>query len=291
MEKEFTRDSLYLQRKRERFLKIGIYTFLILTSLPILLGYIWLFTSSFAETLSYGIIPKSFTLKNWRFLSGESVADLPNVWLAFLNTLILALGVTTIVVGVSTPAGYAISRLKFKGRSSILAFTLILHAFPGITLLIGLYYILRSLHLLNSVAGVILARSGLFIPFGIWVMKGFFDGIPWDLEMSALVDGATRFQAWYKIMLPMVKPGIAAISIFAFITGWSEFIFVITFILNKMKWTLSGYINAIIGEYRFVDYGLMVAASVFYMIPVLVFFLFTQKYLMQVTIGGVKGGR
>jgi inositol-phosphate transport system permease protein len=109
--------------------------------------------------------------------------------------------------------------------------------------------------------------------------------------MSALVDGATRFQTWYKVMLPLVKPGIAAISIFSFISGWSDYIFVVTFILRKQSWTLAGYVNSAIGGFRFVDYGLLAATAMFYILPVLLFFIFTQRYLMQVTIGGMKGGR
>jgi len=201
------------------------------------------------------------------------------------------LGVTVIVVSVSTLAGYVISRMKFPGRSFLLASTLVLHAFPAITLLIALYYILKTLNLLDTITGVVLAKAGFFTPFGIWIMKGFFDGISWDMEMSALIDGATRFQAWHKVMLPIVKPGIAAISIFSFLMGWSEYIFVITFNRSYYSWTLTSYISAIVSDYRFSDYGLLAAVSLFYMVPVILFFIFTQKYLMEITLGGMKGGR
>ena len=121
-------------------------------------------------------------------------------------------------------------------------------------------------------------------------MKGFFDDIPWDVEMSALIDGATRIQALYKVLLPMVLPGIAAISILAFIQGWSEYLFVVTFIRSSGSWTLTSYINGAIGELGVTDYGFLSAASTFYMLPVLLFFVFTQKYLMRVSVGGMKGG-
>ncbi len=277
--------------KRVDFLKIGIYVFLILVSMPIFLGFLWLFIGSVSKNLTYGIVPQGFSLKNWRFLWKIPYPGYPDIWLTFLNTLFLAFGVMIIVVVVSTMAGYVISRMKFPGRSLLLASTLILHAFPAITLLIGLYYVLRVLHLLDSVIGVILAKAGLFIPFAIWVMKGFFDGISWDVEMSALIDGASRFQVFRKIVLPMVGPGIAGISIFAFITGWSEFIFVITFIRKPSAWTFTSYVNSVISDYRFADFGLLAATSLFYVMPVLLFFIFTQKYLMRITVGGMKGGR
>jgi len=285
-------DPVVRGEKREvDFLKIGIYAFLFLASLPIFLGFLWLFIGSVSKSLTYGIIPEGFSLRNWRFLWKIPYPGYPDVWLTLLNTLFLAFGVMIIVVAVSTMAGYVISRMKFPGRSFLLASTLILHAFPAITLLIGLYYVLRVLNLLDSVMGVILAKAGLFIPFAIWIMKGFFDGVSWDMEMSALIDGASRFQVFRKIMLPMVGPGIAGISIFAFITGWSEFIFVITFIRKPSAWTLTSYVNSIIGDFRFVDFGLLAAISLFYVMPVLLFFIFTQKYLMQITVGGLKGGR
>lgn len=275
----------------QKKLKIGIYIFLVLVTLPIFLGYFWLLMGSFSENL-IGFIPKEgFTLENWSFLWNPPQPHWPNIWKTFLNTLYLALGVTIITVFTSVLAAYVLSRMKFPGRSFIMASTLILHAFPAITLLIALYYILRMLGLLNSLLGVMFVRAGFMVPFCIWVMKGFFDEIPWDVERAALVDGATRLQAWYKVMLPLVKPGIAAISIFAFLYGWAEYIFVVTFIRDTSAWTLTSYINAIISNYRFTNYGVLAATSLFYMVPVILFFIFTQRYLMKMTIGGMKGGQ
>lgn len=276
---------------QERVVKVLFYSFLFITALPIIVGYLWLFSNSFSETLIYSLIPERLTLKNWSFLWRPPSPYYPSLWRTFGNTLVLALGMVVTVVGISTPAAYALSRMKFPGRLGLLAGTLILHSFPGVTLLISLYYVLRTLGLLNNVIGVFLVKAGLMMPFAIWVMKGFFDSIPWDVECAALVDGATRFQTWYKVMLPQVKPGIGAVSVFAFLSGWSEYIYVITFVQDKRSWTLSSYVNSIIGDYRFLDYGLLAATGLFYMLPVLLFFLFAQKYLLRVSIGGTKGGR
>ncbi|HAJ33215.1 MAG TPA: carbohydrate ABC transporter permease [Candidatus Atribacteria bacterium] len=294
MFKKSNNEKINRRKRKVNFRELGIIIFLTIISIGIVMGYFWLFAGSFSGELVYGIFPKSFTLKNWRFLWENPFPenpDWPSIWPILLNTLYLGLGVTIIVVSVSTLAAYVISRMKFPGRSFLLASTLILHAFPAITLLIALYYILKTLNLLDTITGVVLAKAGFFIPFGIWIMKGFFDGISWDMEMSALIDGATRFQAWHKVMLPIVKPGIAAISIFSFLMGWSEYIFVITFNRSYSSWTLTSYISAILSDYRFSDYGLLAAVSLFYMVPVILFFIFTQKYLMKITLGGMKGGR
>ncbi|HDP36282.1 MAG TPA: carbohydrate ABC transporter permease [Candidatus Atribacteria bacterium] len=294
MFKKSNNEKINRRKRQVNFREVGIFVFLIIISVGIVLGYFWLFAGSFSGELVYGIIPKGFSLKSWRFLWENPFPenpDWPSIWPILFNTLYLGLGVTVIVVSVSTLAGYVISRMKFPGRSFLLASTLVLHAFPAITLLIALYYILKTLNLLDTITGVVLAKAGFFTPFGIWIMKGFFDGISWDMEMSALIDGATRFQAWHKVMLPIVKPGIAAISIFSFLMGWSEYIFVITFNRSYYSWTLTSYISAIVSDYRFSDYGLLAAVSLFYMVPVILFFIFTQKYLMEITLGGMKGGR
>ncbi|HEY8497402.1 MAG TPA: carbohydrate ABC transporter permease [Limnochordales bacterium] len=284
------RETARRERRQQRLLSVVIYAFLILVSLPLIIGYGWLVLNSFSTELAYGVWPSGFTTKHWRFLFQPPSPYYPDLWRTTWNTVLLAIGMTVTVVAVATPTGYVLSRMNFRGRSAFLALTLVLHAFPGITLLIATYYVLRFLGLLNSIPGVFLVKAALMLPLGIWVMKGFYDGISWDVEMSALVDGASRIQTWYKVMLPQVMPGIASISIFSFIYGWSEYIYVITFIQDKNAWTLASYINAIVGDYRFLDYGLLSATALFYIAPVLLFFIFTQKYLMKVTIGGTKGG-
>lgn len=282
-------------RRRERLTQAAIYAVLTAISLPILVPYIWLLAAAFSERVSYGILPSGFTLKNWRFLwvanlgfvSGTA-GRLPNIWQVVANSLVLAVGTAVVVVVVSTLAGYFVSRHAFPRRAGFLKTALALQAFPGITLLVALFILLRTLNLLNSVLGVILVISALHLPFALFVMKGFFDGIPWDIEMSALIDGASRLQAWYRVLLPQVRNGIGAVAMFSFLWGWTDYIYVLTFVLRRSSWTMALYLNAVIGEYRFVDYGLMAAVGVFYMIPSLLFFLFTQRQLLQITIGGTK---
>ncbi len=278
------------QQRQQRTRKLALHGLLLVTGLPIMVGYVWLLVNSFSDVLVFGLIPERLTLQNWAFLWEPPSPWLPCVWRSFANSMYLALGMVAAVVVTSTPAAYVLSRMKFPGRSAILGGTLILHAFPGITLLIALFFVLRFLGLLDSVVGVFLIRAALMMPFAIWIMKGFFDNIPWDVERAALVDGATRIQTWYKVMLPQVKQGIGAISVFAFLAGWAEYIFVITFIHGTDNWTLTSYVNALIGDWRFLDYGLLAAASLFYLFPVLLFFLFAQKYLLHMSVGGMKGG-
>ena len=273
---------------RFRLTSILPYLLLLLLTSPILLGYAWLLIATFSHRTS-GLIPDSFTLDNWDFLWNFGNWQ-DSVWSVTLNTTILALGLTTLVVSISALAGYSLSRLDFPGRRQFMGMTLILHAFPGVTLLIAIYFVLRTLGLYNTIGGVVLVKVALELPLGIWLMKGFFDGVPWDIERAALVDGASRFRVWWQIVLPLIRPGIAALAIFSFISGWNEFLIPYTFILGKQQSTLAVYLNQLSSDTRFVDYGQVAAVGLFQLLPILIFFLFTQRFLLSIYAGGVKGG-
>ncbi len=268
------------------------YVILTVLTLPIVIFYGWLLVSSFA-TRMHGIRPLGFTLDNWRFLAGWGEAwhrDFPSIWMATLNTLIFAAVVTVAEVSVSAAAGYALSRLRFPGRRNFLGLTLVLHGFPGVSLLIAIFFILRFMKLYDTMLGVILVKMSMDLPFGIWIMKGFFDTVSWDIEMSALIDGCSRLRTWLQIVLPLIRPGVAALSIFCFLSGWQEFLLPYIFTLSFNNWTLSVLLKRLIGDFRFVDYGLVTAVGLFYMLPVLIFYAFTQQYLLSIYTGGMKGG-
>ena len=260
-------------------------------SIPIFLSYLWLFLSSFSAKMWHGLIPLKFTLHNWRFLWQPikfGAVMHTSIWPITLNTLLLALAVTISEVLVSTLSGYALSRFRFKGRVMIQGMTMLLHAFPGVALLIAIYYVLYTMRLLDTLWGVMLVKISLEIPMSTNIIKGFFDNIPWDIEWSSFVDGCNRWQTWRYVILPLLKPGIAAISLFSFLSGWGEFLYIYTFIFTSKKQTLATFLNSLIGEFKFVDYGLLSAVATFYMIPTLLFFIFTQKALLQMSFGGRK---
>lgn len=277
-----------------------------LLTLPIVVGYIWILISTFAQR-THGLIPVDrdgnfggLTLENWSFLWED-----PIIWRLAFNTFVLAVGLTIGVVLVSSMAGYALSRISFPGRRTFLATTLILHAFPSVTLLIAIYFVLRwiggipvlgrGLPLIggfgyNTLGGVILVSVALELPLGIWLMKGFFDQVSWDMERAALIDGCSRFRAWWQIVMPMIKPGIAALSIFSFISGWNAFLIPYTFMTTQEQSTIAPYLRALVSETVPVNYSEVAAVGLFQLIPVLIFFLFTQEYLLSIFGGGSKGG-
>ncbi len=260
---------------------------ILLLSLPLVVMYIWLVESAFAR-ITYGIIPQGFTLNNWRFL-WEGFPNMPSIWRITWNTLVFAAIVAGIEVFIASLTGYALSRMKFPGRRLFLSLTLVLHAFPAVTLLIAIFYVLLVLRLYDTLVGVIMVKAALELPLGVWIMKGFFDNISWDMEMSALIDGCSRFRTWWEILLPNIRPGIAALSIFAFLSGWSEFLLPYIYTSSFENFTLSVLLKRLVGDFRFVDYGLLTATGLYYMLPVLLFFIFTQEYLLNIYAGGTKG--
>uniref|UniRef100_A0A540VGK4 Carbohydrate ABC transporter permease n=2 Tax=Litorilinea aerophila TaxID=1204385 RepID=A0A540VGK4_9CHLR len=279
---------------------------LAILTIPIVIGYIWVFVSTFAQR-THGLIPVDadgqfggLTLRNWSFLWED-----PIIWRLVVNTFVLALGLTVGVVLVSSLAGYALSRISFPGRRAFLATTLVLHAFPSVTLLIAIYFVLRwiagipvlgrGLPLIggfgyNTLGGVILVSVALELPLGVWLMKGFFDQISWDVERAALIDGCSRFRVWWQIVMPLIRPGIAALSIFSFISGWNAFLIPYTFLTTQDQSTIAPYLRGLISDTAPVNYSTVAAVGLFQLIPVLIFFIFTQEYLLNIFGGGTKGG-
>ena len=283
------------------------YILLLVPSLVIAIGYVWLLVTSFS-TRTEGLRSLGWTLENWRFLWESPFGpDFPSIWIVTLNTLVMSLIMTIIVVWVSSMAGYTLSRMKFAGRKAFLSLTLILHAFPSVTLLIPIYFVLlwiqkipfigKGIPLIggfgyNTLGGVALVMVAFQLPFGVWVMKGFFDNISWDMERSALIDGASRFKVWWQIVLPNIKPGIAALSIFSFLTAWNAYLIPLTFTTGRgSRWmVLSLYVQTFIGETTITKWNAVAAVGLFQLIPVLLFFLFTQETLLSIYGGGKKGG-
>ncbi len=275
------------------------YVILVVSIFPIVLGYVWLIIATFSYRTE-GLLPidaagnvGGWTLRNWEFLSD------PTVWRVTLTSFILAVGMVIGVGTVSSLAAYALSRMNFSGRKSFLSLTLMLHAFPSVTLLIAIFFVLNFLSKLpaigaaigyNTLGGVALVMIALDLPLGIWLMKGFFDNLSWDMERAALIDGASRFRVWWEIIIPLIKPGLAALAIFNFLSGWSAFLIPFTFTVGTRVANLPVYMRQMISDTAPTNWNMIAAVGMFQLIPVLIFFVFTQEMLLSVYAGGSKGG-
>ena len=258
---------------------------LFVLSLPLFILYFFFFLDVFTVPSTDSIWPESFTLVHWRFLT-ETLSGKPSIWITTLNTLIFSGCVVAIVLVLSSTAGYALSRLKMPYRSQLLGTLLLLHSFPSVSLLIAIFIILQMIGLYDTLIGVIIIKASLELPFGIWIMKGFYDTVPWEIEMSGVQDGASRFTVWYKLILPQIYPGLAALSIFSFISSWGEYVLPFVLAPSAEQQTLSVYLAGLLSETTAVDYGLLKAVGLFYMLPVMIFYIFTHEKLMNIYGGG-----
>ncbi|MFP6719834.1 MAG: carbohydrate ABC transporter permease [Candidatus Poribacteria bacterium] len=276
-----------------------VYLLLVIITIPILVGYAWLVIATFSHRTE-GLLPKNvagniggWTLQNWGFVTN------PHIWQMTLNSFIIAISMVIGVGSISSLAGYALSRMNFIGRRGFLSMTIVLHAFPSVTLLISIFFVLRFITNIpgigsvlgyNTAGGIALVMISLDLPLGIWLMKGFFDNVSWDTEQSALIDGASRLRIWWEIILPQIKPGLAALAIFTFLTGWSAYLVPATFTIGTQMANLPVYLNQLQGDTALTNWNIVAAVGLFQLVPVLMFFIFSQKLLLNIYSGGVKGG-
>ncbi len=265
-----------------------IITGLLFASIPIIIMYLYLIIDTFTDAAPGEIFPNRFTLEHWRFL-WEDIEGKVNIWVAMFNTFIFALSVTLIVISVSLTSAYSLSRLNIPFRKHFLAGVLMLHAFPSITLIIAIFLILQMIGLYNTLIGVILVKSALQLPLGIWIMKGFYDSVPWEIEMAGIQDGASRFTVWYRLVVPQVRPGLLALGLFSFLDGWSEYILPTVLAPANDVQVLSVYLASLIADDQHFDFNLFKSVGLFYAIPVILFYLFFQDKLMNIYGGGTKG--
>ena len=265
-----------------------ILTGLLFASVPIIIMYLYLLIDTFTDAAPGEIFPDRITMEHWRFL-WEDIEGKVNIWVAMFNTFIFALSVTLIVIAVSLTSAYSLSRLNIPFRKHFLAGVLMLHAFPSITLIIAIFLILQMIGLYNTLIGVILVKSALQLPLGIWIMKGFYDSVPWEIEMAGIQDGASRFTVWYRLVVPQVRPGLLALGLFSFLDGWSEYILPTVLAPANDVQVLSVYLASLIADDQHFDFNLFKSVGLFYAIPVILFYLFFQDKLMNIYGGGTKG--
>jgi multiple sugar transport system permease protein len=204
------------------------------------------------------------------------------------NSIFVSSCSTILGVVVAVPAAYAFSRFRFPGRQFLFFAVLLRNMFPAVIFLMPLFLLMRWLGLVNNLASLILTYLTFGLPLSIWLLKGFYDNIPIQLEQAARIDGATRFKAFLLIVMPLSSPGIIATAIYSFILAWNEYVFALTLLNSKEKLTLPIGLQHFFTEYA-TDWPGLMAASFIMSVPVVVMFLILQKYFVRaLTEGAVK---
>jgi arabinogalactan oligomer/maltooligosaccharide transport system permease protein len=233
---------------------------------------------------SLRIIPEGATFSNYVKLLTEKPFL---IWIR--NSLLVTSVVTLFGVSLASMAGYAFSRYKFPGRKAGLLSLLVTQMFPPTMLLLPLYIMISKLQLVNSFLGLIIMYSATALPFCIWLMKGYYDSIPFSLEESAKVDGAGRFFAFRKIILPLASPALVITALFSFMAAWNEYIVAAQVLWYEDMFTLPLGLKSLQGNMT-TEWGMYAAGALLISIPVVILFLVLSKWLVSgLTLGSVKG--
>ena len=278
-------------RKASRVWKITIWSVIGAAIVWCLFPFYWMVSTSFKTDLGVYKIPPELWPSEFTFANVEKLFMRDSLIPRFFwNSIATSFGTVIVTVFLATFAGYALSRLRFKFRYNILIAILVTQMFPMVVLLIPLYILYVKAHLLNSWLGLILAYTSFALPFGVWMIKGFIDSVPVEIEEAAMMDGCSRVGAMFRVVLPLAVPGIVATGIFAFLDAWNNLLFPLTLVTDmNMKTLPPGMILYFTGQLR-TDWGGMMATSFLTTIPIMLIFILVQRYLVAgLTAGAVKG--
>lgn len=282
--------------KKQRTVDLIVNYFVSIVILIVFIGpFVWMIISSISpeyelKSVPVRWFPTSPTLKNYMDLINGTGSDLASRYFmeSVRNSIIVAVMTTGVCLVIGSFAAYAFSRMRFRGKYPLLVLILLIQLLPTIAIIIPLFLIVSKLALLDTRLGLILVYCSFTLPYIIWSMKGYFDTIPISLEEAAAIDGCTKTQALFKIVLPLSKPGLIAAAIFSILSVWSEFLIAVVFTSTAAAKTIPVVISEFQSRFT-LSYGMMAAASVMASIPPIIFGSVTSKHLVGgLAAGGVK---
>ena len=277
------------KRLVERVQVLGSYGVLLALVVLVVFPFYWMTITSFKgeeqmRSLVSMFWPSPVVLDNYRQLLRKTDFI---AW--YGNSIMVAVSSTLLAAAIGTIGAYALARLSFLGRAFMSSAVLITYLVPPSILFIPLYAQMRNLGLADSLAGLIAAYPSFTVPFVTWLLMGYFESIPVELEEAAMIDGATRFGAFRRIILPLSAPGVLAASLYAFTQAWNEFLYALVFITDvKLRTLPVGLSTFITGDVY--GWGYLMAGAVLTTLPVIVAYIYLQRYMVEgLTAGSVKG--
>lgn len=253
-----------------------------------LLPYVVMVLDSLRTSRDVKTTPPSFLPRVWQWDTYAQVLG-DERFRAWLQTsLVVAIGSTVLVVLVAVPAAYMTARYRFRGRMIFLVVVLITQMFSPTALVVGLYRQFFELNMVNTYGALILTNAGFNLAFAVWILHGFFSSIPTEVEEAALLDGATRMQVLWRVMLPLTRPGLVTATIFTFIAAWNEYVVALTLMIDDDKKPLTVGMRSYITGYE-QNWDQLFAASVIAVVPVVILFAIIERHLVGgLTAGSVK---
>lgn len=278
--------------KRKTITQIILHLFLISALIIVVLPMVYMISTSLKPNGALYEYPprflpglKEITLENYSYVLGQG-----KFYVNFLNSFFVAVCSVFLAALIASALGYVIARFSFPGRNFLFSFIVLTMIIPGLTLIIPQYQLAVKLNVINSLAGLIPFYTAWTIPYSTFMIKGFVENIPRELDEATYMDGGSVFTVFLKIIIPLAKPGIASVSIFNFLTAWEEFPWANTVINDNLKRTIPIAISGFFGQHQFTQWGYVFALSVFSLLPILIVFIFCQKFFVAgLTSGSVKG--
>ncbi len=265
------------------------WVFLIISAIFVVFPIFWMVSVSLRSNSEIFTTPVQFLPPEVTFEAYLKVFTSSKIMAYFLNSYIIGIAVTLITIGIGIMAGYGLSRYEFKGKRIFNIFTIATQTIPAVTLLIPFFILMVAFNLYDTRWGLIVAYTSFALPYAIIMMLGYFNGISIELDEAARIDGAGDFTIMWKIITPMVIPGIISTMIYIFILSWNEYVFVTQLIKTDALRTVPVGLALLKGETLY-EWNTMMAMSIIGSIPVLVFYLFGQrKFISGATAGAIKG--
>ncbi len=269
----------------------GFWTYLALVWLVVycLFPLAWMISTSLKPTEDTYVIPPLWVPPNPTLKSYAMILGIQNFPRYFLNSGIVSLSTTVLAMVFAGLAGYGFARFRFRGSRALMIFTLMTQMFPGILLVIPYFSVMTVTGLLNTYPALVIAYTSFSLPFCVWMLKGFFDSIPAELDEAAMIDGCSRTSAFLRIIVPLSAPGLVATAIFSFLVAWNEFLFAVVLTSTPDMYLVTVGIASNIGQFR-IQWNDLMAASVLATLPTITLYAFLERYLVQgLTAGAVKG--
>jgi multiple sugar transport system permease protein len=246
----------------------------------------WMVTTSIKPMSSILATPPELIPKEVQFDAYiKNFIENPEILKFFLNSFIIAIGTMLLTLALAAPVAYALARLQIKGKGFIMIILLITQMLPSIMLALPFFILFSKLHLLNSFTALIIANTALSLPFAILVLRPFFMSIPSGLEDAASIDGCNKFTTFYKIILPLAKPGILTVGSFSFLFAWGDLLFPLILTSDKAIRPLTVHLYTFVGQHG-TDWGSLMAVAAISIVPIILIFIAFQKHI----VGGMAAG-
>ncbi|MEA4883673.1 MAG: sugar ABC transporter permease [Clostridia bacterium] len=266
-----------------------LYLVLAVACVLVLYPLLWVASCSFKAStglVGSSLIPDTVTLDNYKTVLTDPDVNFPR-WI--MNTVKVSVLTALAALAVTTPAAYAFSRMRFPGRRQGLIASMIMQMFPSFMAIVALYTLLGWAGLIDTYLGLIIVYVGGAIPFSVWLLKGYFDSLPKEIEESAMIDGATRFQAFVRILLPLAKPILYVVGLVNFLGPYSEYIMAQVIITSTAKWTSVLGMRSLTSSQFSTQWASFSAVSVLTAIPIVIVFLSAEQYIVSgMTQGAIK---